>query len=135
MLDENKEKRVSAYVSLLKDSVKSRLNFTLQTASVSAVIFSILSISGIFSNNQCGFIFIKFFLSIFLFTIFVSSFLYMYETNKAGVRAKKALEEEINKKLPKHDKNLIDWLGVYFPWIFLVLLFLGIIFMVSLLWI
>ena len=135
MLDENKEKRVNAYVSLLKDSAKSRLNFTLQTASVSAIIFSILSISRIFSNNQCGFIFIKFFLSIFLFTIFVSSFLYMYETNKAGVRAKKALEEEVNKKLPEYDKNLIDWLCVYFPWIFLVLLFPGTIIIIVLIWI
>lgn len=135
MRDLNKEKRINELWKLLKDSVMHRLNFTLQTTGVIAVILAILSFLGFLSNNQHTLIIVKVLLSVFLSMMLVSSFLCIYEINKGGVRARKALEEELNKKLSERDKNWIDSLCVFFPWIFLVALFLGVIIIITLLWV
>jgi hypothetical protein len=135
-MDDNfKQKRIEEYLLILKESINARTTYILQTSSVIAIMISILSISNFF--NQSSFITstIKIMLSIFVFMIPLSLFLYLYEINNSWNIAKINLEKETNQKLPEEKRKLIDSVCVFFPWIFLILLSISVILMVIFIWI
>jgi hypothetical protein len=130
---DNKQKRIGEHWSILKESVYSRSSFTFYSSSIIAIIISLLSFSEYF-NNDFSKIVSKIILSVFIILIPISLFLYIYEINKAGNLAKRNLEKELKKELTGNKKNKIDLIVIYFPWIFIILLFLSCILIIIIIW-
>lgn len=133
--DYYKEKRKEEYWSMLKESVRARAQVIFQASGVIGIIIALVTLSGGFFVSSLEVFIVKILLTATLLLIPLSLFLFLYEMNKAALYAQKGIESEINKELSgDKDKNIIDWINVYFPWAFVVFLAIVVIYVCTMIW-
>lgn len=129
--DYNSQKRIEELYSFFKESVLARLKFLSSVSSLAATLLVVATFNNQLFELTC---FVRFLISLLLFLIPLSIFFYLYELNETANKARKALEQELNKDLAPQQKTFSMLLGAYFPWVGLLTISFVIISIIILMW-
>lgn len=129
--DPSSQRRIEELFYLLKEAALERLRFLPGVSSLAATLLVIATF-----NNQLLRLtdFVKVLISLLLLLIPFSIFFYLYEINETLNEAQKNLEKELGKKLISKDKKILLLVGVYFPWIALIVMSFVILSILILIW-